>query len=112
MRVGSRKLTFTSSYRSVERDGLNPRSVERGRERSVSVSRLRSRFPCSINQGPRPGLTWGSYLYVLAIIEIIDSEGKVVVWRHASDIIYKTMESLRGADAELRHLCELKHGKV
>lgn len=54
-------------------------------------------------------MTWGSYLYVLAII---DSECKVVVWRHASDIIYKTMESLRGADAELRHLRELEHGKV
>lgn len=87
--------------------------MRRGGERSFSFSRLRSRFPCSINQGLRPGLTWGLYLYVLAII---DSEGKVVVWRHASDItsdiIYKTMESLRGANAELRRLRELEHGKV
>lgn len=59
--------------------------------------------------GSKAGLDLGSYPYVLAII---DSEGKVVVWRHESNITYKTMESLRGADAELRHLRELEHGEV
>ena len=46
------------------------------------------------------------------ILTIINFEGKVVARFHASNITYRTMESLRGADAELRHLRELKHGKV
>lgn len=46
------------------------------------------------------------------ILTIINPEGKVVARYHASNITYKTMASLRGASSELRHLRELKHGKV
>ena len=46
------------------------------------------------------------------VLTIINPEGKVVARYHAKNITYRTMESLRGADAELRHLRELKHGKV
>lgn len=46
------------------------------------------------------------------VLTIINNEGKVVARFHASNITYRTMESLRAADVELRHLRELKHGKV
>lgn len=46
------------------------------------------------------------------ILTIINQDGKVVARYHASLITYKTMASLRCASSELRHLRELKHGKV
>ena len=116
MQVGSRKLDFHFQLPARQLETLNvvglvkPTVRETRQGEVVFDFKTKIKAPLSNRTGFKAGLDLGFVEpYVLTVI---NPEGKVVARYHASNITYRTMESLRGADAELRHLRELKHGKV
>ena len=116
MQVGSRNLDFHFQLPARQLETLNvvglvKPTVRETRQGEV-VFDFKTKIKASLSNrtGFKAGLDLGFVEpYVLTVI---NPEGKVVARYHASNITYRTMESLRGADAELRHLRELKHGKV
>ena len=116
MQVGSRKLNFHFQLPKRQLETLNvvglvkPTVRETRQGEVVFDFKTKIEVPLFNRSGFKAGLDLGFVEpYVLTII---NPEGKVVARYHASNITYKTMESLRGADAELRHLRALKYGKV
>lgn len=116
MQVGSRKLDFHFQLPERQLETLNvvglvkPTVRETRQAEVVFDFKTKIKAPLFNRTGFKAGLDLGFVEpYVLTVI---NPEGKVVARYHASNITYRTMESLRGADAELRHLRELKHGKV
>lgn len=114
MRVKDRDLDFQLPARQLESMDVigivKPTIRETKQGEVVFDFKTKIEIPVFNQSGFRAGLDLGFVEpYVLTII---NPEGKVVARFHASNITYRTMESLRGADAELRHLRELKHGKV
>ena len=116
MQVGSRKLDFHFQLPARQLETLNvvglvkPTVRETRQGEVVFDFKTKIKAPLFNRTGFKAGLDLGFVEpYVLTVI---NPEGKVVARYHASNITYRTMESLRGADAELRHLRELKHGKV
>lgn len=116
MQVGSRKLDFHFQLPARQLETLNvvglvkPTIRETRQGEIVFDFKTKIEVPLFNRSGFRAGLDLGFVEpYVLTII---NPEGKVAARYHASNITYRTMESLRGADAELRHLRKLKHGKV
>ena len=116
MQVGSRKLNFHFQLPKRQLETLNvvglvkPTVRETRQGEVVFDFKTKIEVPLFNRSGFKAGLDLGFVEpYVLTIV---NHEGKVVARYHASNITYKTMESLRGADAELRHLRALKYGKV
>ena len=116
MQVGSRKLNFHFQLPKRQLETLNvvglvkPTVRETRQGEVVFDFKTKIEVPFFNRSGFKAGLDLGFVEpYVLTIV---NHEGKVVARYHASNITYKTMESLRGADAELRHLRALKYGKV
>ncbi len=116
MQVGSRKLDFHFQLPKRQLETLNvvglvkPTVRETRQGEVVFDFKTKIEVPLFNRSGFKAGLDLGFVEpYVLTIV---NHEGKVVARYHASNITYKTMESLRGADAELRHLRALKYGKV
>lgn len=116
MQVGSRKLNFHFQLPKRQLETLNvvglvkPTVRETKQGEVVFDFKTKIEVPLFNRSGFKAGLDLGFVEpYVLTIV---NHEGKVVARYHASNITYRTMESLRGADAELRHLRALKYGKV
>ena len=116
MQVGSRKLNFYFQLPKRQLETLNvvglvkPTVRETRQGEVVFDFKTKIEVPLFNRSGFKAGLDLGFVEpYVLTIV---NHKGKVVARYHASNITYKTMESLRGADAELRHLRALKYGKV
>ena len=116
MRVKDRDLDFYFQLPARQLETMNAISIVKPTIRETKQGEVVFDFKTKIevpvfNQsGFKAGLDLG--FVEPYILTIINDEGKVVARFHASNITYRTMESLRGADAELRHLRELKHDKV
>lgn len=116
MRVKDRDLDFhfqlpARQLESMDVIGIVKPTIRETKQGEVVFDfKTKIEVPVFNQSGFRAGLDLGFVEpYVLTIVNL---EGKVVARYHAKSITYRTMESLRGADAELRHLRELKHGKV
>lgn len=116
MQVGSRKLDFHFQLPSRQLEnfdviGLVKPTIRETKQGDVVFDfKTKMDVPLFNRSGFKAGLDLGFVEpYVLTII---NDDGKVVARFHARGVTYKVMGSLRGVEAQLRHLRELKFGKV
>lgn len=113
MQVGSRKLNLYFQLSKCWLETLNvigfvkPTIRETRQGKSFSFSRL-SEVPV-FNQGPRLGLTWVRIPTCSRSLIL-----RVRLWSGDTRVtlLIRRWSLYVGADAELRHLRELKHGEV